>query len=226
MKKYALFGVASLFMAMVVSAAADHGSSPSRKISEIHRQSKLLIRKTAVSVICSSTDYKSDCSTSLGSVTSRDPRNLIRSAFDLAIISIRSGVDRGMIDLKSRADGDVRTRDALNSCRELMDAAIDDLQKTRDKFRGFLFTRLSDFVEDLRVWLSGSITYQQTCIDGFEGIDSEAAAVMERIMRKGQHLTSNGLAIASNLDNLLKAFRIPIPFLKVHTRYTLSKLIV
>ncbi|VVB11270.1 unnamed protein product [Arabis nemorensis] len=209
MKKYALFGIVSLFMAMVVSAVAYHDSTPSRKAAEIHRQSKLLIRKTAVNVICSSTDYKSDCATSLASVRSPDPRNLIRSAFDLAIISIRSGVNRGMIDLKSRSDADVRTRDALNSCRELMDAAIEDLHKTREKFRGFLFTRFSDFVEDLCVWLSGSITYQQTCIDGFEGIDSEAAAIMERLMRKGQHLTSNGLAIASNLDNLLKAFRIP-----------------
>ncbi|KAF3573926.1 hypothetical protein F2Q69_00060032 [Brassica cretica] len=119
-----------------------------------------------------------------------------------------------MTDIESRADADVRTRDALNSCWELMDFAIDDLLKTRDTFKGFLFTRLSDFIDDLLVWLSGSVTYQQTCIDGFEGIDSIAAEIMEMVMRKGQHLTSNGLAIASNLDALLKIFRIPIPFLR------------
>ncbi|CAH2078929.1 unnamed protein product [Thlaspi arvense] len=213
-KKYALIGVASLFLAMIVCAKADEDSSPRRKTAEIHRESKLMITKTTVSIICSSTDYKQDCTSSLGTVSSPDPRNLIRAAFDLAIASVRSGIDRGMVDLKSRADADVHTRNALNSCRELMDDAIDDIRKTRDKFRGFMFTRLSDFIEDLRVWLSGSITFQQTCIDGFEGIDSEAAAVMERVMRKGQHLTSNGLAIASNLDELLKAFSIPLPFLK------------
>ncbi|KAG7620650.1 Pectinesterase inhibitor domain [Arabidopsis suecica] len=214
MKKYVLLGVTALIMAMVICVEANDGNSPSRKMEEVHRESKLMITKTTVSIICASTDYKQDCTTSLATVRSPDPRNLIRSAFDLAIISIRSGIDRGMIDLKSRADADMHTREALNTCRELMDDAIDDLRKTRDKFRGFLFTRLSDFVEDLCVWLSGSITYQQTCIDGFEGIDSEAAVMMERVMRKGQHLTSNGLAIAANLDKLLKAFRIPFPFLR------------
>ncbi|CAH8326259.1 unnamed protein product [Eruca vesicaria subsp. sativa] len=213
-KSFALLGIASLFMAMAIRAETNEGGSPSRKNTEIHRGSKLMITKTAVSVICSSTDYKQDCIASLETVKSLDPRNLIRAAFDLAIISIRSGIDRGMIDIKSRADADVRTRDALNSCRELMDFAIDDLLKTRDTFKGFLFTRLSDFIDDLLVWLSGSITYQQTCIDGFEGIDSIAAEIMERVMRKGQHLTSNGLAIASNLNALLKIFRIPLPFLR------------
>ncbi|XP_010449868.1 PREDICTED: LOW QUALITY PROTEIN: putative pectinesterase/pectinesterase inhibitor 43 [Camelina sativa] len=213
MKKYVVLGVAVLIIAMVICVEADDGSIPSRKTEEIHRESKLVITKTAVSIICASTDYKEDCTSSLATVRSPDPRSLIRGAFDLAILSIRSGIDRGLIDLKKRADADMHTREALNTCRELMDDAIDDLRKTRDRFRGFLFTRLPDFVEDLCVWLSGSITYQQTCIDGFEGIDSEAAMMMERVLRKGQHLTSNGLAIASNLDNLLKAFRIPIPFL-------------
>jgi len=222
MNKYVLLGVTALIMAMVICVEANDGNSPSRKMEEVHRESKLMITKTTVSIICASTDYKQDCTTSLATVRSPDPRNLIRSAFDLAIISIRSGIDRGMIDLKSRADADMHTREALNTCRELMDDAIDDLRKTRDKFRGFLFTRLSDFVEDLCVWLSGSITYQQTCIDGFEGIDSEAAVMMERVMRKGQHLTSNGLAIAANLDKLLKAFRIPFPFLRVHSCHSLS----
>ncbi|CAN8274989.1 unnamed protein product [Cochlearia groenlandica] len=214
MKNYAFFGITTLILAVVICAKADDHSTPSRKIAEIHRESKLMITKTTVSIICSSTDYKQECSASLATIRSPDPRNLIRSAFDLAIVAVRSGMDKGMIDLKGRADADVHTRDALISCRELMDDAIEDLRKTRDKFKGFLFTRLSDFVEDLTVWLSGSITYQQTCIDGFEGIDSEAAVIMERIMRKAQHLTSNGLAIASNLDNLFKAFRIPFPFLK------------
>ncbi|XP_010434900.1 PREDICTED: putative pectinesterase/pectinesterase inhibitor 43 [Camelina sativa] len=213
MKKYVVLGVAVLIIATVICVEADDGSIPSRKTEEIHRESKLVITKTAVSIICASTDYKEDCTSSLATVRSPDPRSLIRGAFDLAILSIRSGIDRGLIDLKKRADADMHTREALNTCRELMDDAIDDLRKTRDRFRGFLFTRLPDFVEDLCVWLSGSITYQQTCIDGFEGIDSEAAMMMERVLRKGQHLTSNGLAIASNLDNLLKAFRIPIPFL-------------
>ncbi|KAG2256120.1 hypothetical protein Bca4012_093189 [Brassica carinata] len=214
MKRFAFLGITSLFMTMALCAEADEGSSPSRKPEEIHRGSKLMITKTAVSIICSSTDYKQECIASLETVKSPDPRNLIRAAFDLAIISIRSGINRGMTDIESRADADVRTRDALNSCWELMDFAIDDLLKTRDTFKGFLFTRLSDFIDDLLVWLSGSVTYQQTCIDGFEGIDSIAAEIMEMVMRKGQHLTSNGLAIASNLDALLKIFRIPIPFLR------------
>ncbi|XP_023635354.1 putative pectinesterase/pectinesterase inhibitor 43 [Capsella rubella] len=213
MKKYVLLGATALIIAMVICVEADDGSSPSRKIEEIHRESKLVITRTAVSIICASTDYKEDCTSSLATVRTPDPRTIIRASFDLAMLSIRSGIDRGLIDLKSKADADVHTREALNTCRELMDDAIDDLRKTRDRFRGFLFTRLPDFVEDLCVWLSGSITYQQTCIDGFEGIDSEAAMMMEKVMRKGQHLTSNGLAIASNLDSLLKAFRIPIPFL-------------
>ncbi|KAJ0251191.1 putative pectinesterase/pectinesterase inhibitor 43 [Hirschfeldia incana] len=213
-KSFALLGITSLYMVMAICAGANEGSGPSRKTEEIHRGSKLMIKKTAVSVICSSTDYKQDCIETLETVRSLDPRNLIRAVFDLAIISIRSGINRAMIDIKSRADADVRTRDALNSCWELMDFAIDDLLKTRDTFKGFLFTRLSDFIDDLLVWLSGSVTYQQTCIDGFEGIDSVSAEIMEMVMRKGQHLTSNGLAIASNLDALLKTFRIPIPFLR------------
>ncbi|KAL0716706.1 hypothetical protein Bca4012_066028 [Brassica carinata] len=116
-------------MAIAICAEADEGSSPSRKTEGIHRGRKLMITKTAVSVICSSTDYKQDCIASLETVRSLDPRNLIRAAFDLAIMSIRSGINRGMIDIKSRADADMHTRDALNSCWELMNFAIDDLLK-------------------------------------------------------------------------------------------------
>ncbi|XP_010524549.1 PREDICTED: putative pectinesterase/pectinesterase inhibitor 43 [Tarenaya hassleriana] len=212
-KKYAVIvGVSSFLVVTMFIGTAVMSSGSGGHERAIKAGNKLVV-KTAVNVICSSTDYKETCVASLETVRSPDPRNLIKSAFEFAIKSIQKGINQAAIDLRMRAKSDRRTREALENCVELMENSVEDLRKSNEKFAGFAFTRLRDIAEDLGVWLSGAITYQQTCIDGFEGIDSDAAEIMERIFKTAQQLTSNGLAIATNLDNLLKFFHIPIPFL-------------
>lgn len=57
---------------------------------------------------------------------------------------------------------------ALDNCEELMNDAIDDLKKSFKQVGEFELSKLNDYVANLRIWLSATITYQQTCLDGFE----------------------------------------------------------
>jgi pectinesterase len=56
---------------------------------------------------------------------------------------------------------------ALQNCKELLGCAIDNLNTSFHKLGGFDMTNFNKAVDDLRTWLSATLTYQGTCLDGF-----------------------------------------------------------
>lgn len=56
---------------------------------------------------------------------------------------------------------------------------------------------------NLRIWLSATITYQQTCLDGFENTAGPAGQKMREILTLSSQLTSNGLAMVTSLSSIL-----------------------
>lgn len=205
-KKCIIAGViTALLVVMVVSVAimmSKHESGP-HKIADVQiRTSK------AVQEVCAPTDYKETCVSSLmkASPNSTQPLDLIKLGFDITIRSIKDGIKKASEELKAKADSEHETREALELCEMLMIDATDDLKKCFDNFDGFSITQAEDFVEDLRVWLSGSIAYQQTCMDTFEEIKSSHAQDMHKIFKTSKELTSNGLAMITNISSLLGEF--------------------
>lgn len=112
---------------------------------------------------------------------------------------------------QARTDKDPRIQDALENCRELLEFSINDLQKSFHAFGSLDVTRLNDYVTDLKTWLSGAITYQQTCLDGFENTTGDTGEQMKKYLKLSGELTSNGLAIITELSKALSSYNVHSP---------------
>ncbi|KAF5465446.1 hypothetical protein F2P56_015455 [Juglans regia] len=209
-KKYAIIGVSSLLLVAMVAAVAvgatrnkADGSSKSDGNGEVSTSMK------AVKAICQPTDYKETCEKSLSSAAGNvtDPKELIKIGFHVTVQEIHAAIANSTT-LKNLAK-DPRASQALENCKELLDYAIDDLQESFNKIGAFDVSKLDDYVADLQVWLSGAITYEQTCLDGFENTTGDAGDKMKEVLKTTQELTKNGLAMVTEISNVLTNLQIP-----------------
>ncbi|CAH8358388.1 unnamed protein product [Eruca vesicaria subsp. sativa] len=202
-KKCIIAGVISaLLVIMVVSVAVITNRQASR---DCTKEADVNIKMTskAVQAICEPTDFKDTCVTSFmkASPNSTEPLDLIKLSLHITIQSIKDGIKKSSHELKAKADND--TKESLELCETLMNDATDDLKKCFDNFSGFSVDKIESFVQDLRVWLSGSISYQQTCMDAFEEIKSHLTEDMKTIFKPSKELTSNSLAMVTSMSSIL-----------------------
>ncbi|KAK4424589.1 putative pectinesterase/pectinesterase inhibitor 28 [Sesamum alatum] len=67
---------------------------------------------------------------------------------------------------------------------------------------------MDDLLLELKIWLSGAITHQETCLDGFEGVPGEAGEKMKVYLTKAMQMTSNALAMMAELSTYIKSLGI------------------
>ncbi|WOL10347.1 hypothetical protein Cni_G19102 [Canna indica] len=97
----------------------------------------------------------------------------------------------------------------IKNCKELLDYAIGELRNSVDKFSNLEVAKMDDIVDDLKVWLSAAVTYQETCLDGFQNTSGDAAASMTKALNSSSMLTSNTLAIVDQMSTVLTSFQLP-----------------
>lgn len=157
----------------------------------------------AIKELCQPTDYQESCQESLSNANSTDPKELIRMGFQAAITEIEK-VIANSTTLKELVMGRPRAKQALENCQEVMGYAIDDLNNSFKQMGEFDVDKYEEYVENLKIWLAGTITYQQTCLDGFIKTRGESGEKMRELLKTSQELTSNALAMVSELDLSLK----------------------
>ncbi|CAN6818347.1 hypothetical protein HID58_053433 [Brassica napus] len=197
-QKCLVAGSVSAVLVIMVASVAVITSKNSPNDNQIRQTTK------AVKAVCAPTDYKDICLKSImdASPNSTEPLELIKLAINVTIESINQGLKKASIDVKPKTDEDPEAKDAFELCEKLMFDAIDDLKKCVN--RGFSATQIVGFVEDLRVWLSGAIAFQQTCIDSFKEIKSNTLMIdMRKIFKPSKRLTSNSLAMVTELSTIL-----------------------
>ncbi|VVA96750.1 unnamed protein product [Arabis nemorensis] len=190
--------VSGLLVIMVVSVAVVTSKhSPKGDENEIRKTTK------AVQAVCEPTDYKETCFNSLMNAEPKntEPLDLIKLSFNVTIKSIHESLKKASGDVKAKASKDPAAKGAFELCEKVMIDAIDDLQKSFN--RGFSLARIEYYVEDLRVWLSGSIAFQQTCMDSFEEIRSNLMQDMINIFKTSKELSSNSLAMVTGISSLV-----------------------
>ncbi|XP_077225970.1 putative pectinesterase/pectinesterase inhibitor 21 [Tasmannia lanceolata] len=213
-KKMAIIGISSLILvAMVVAVTVGvskyHTTGNTAKASdggsgEIHSSMK------AIKAICQPTDYKQACVDSLSSASNgntTDPKELVKLAFKVTIDKVKEALAHSQV-LKD-AEKDPRSSKALENCKELMGYAIDDLKSSLNNLGEFDLSKLKELMEDLKIWLSASATYQDTCLDGFDNTTGPAGASMKKALVGASELTSNSLAIVSELSTVLGDLKLP-----------------
>lgn len=213
-KKIAIISVSSLILvAMVVAVTVGINNAPYEEHGEGDQGSKttpeISSSTKAIQAICQPTDYKETCEKSLmaeaGNTT--DPKELVKVGFKIATRSLNEAI-RNSTTLQELSK-DPRTNQALQNCRELLEYAIDDLNESFERIGTFQMSKLDEFVADLKIWLSGALTYEQTCLDGFENTTGDAGTRMQEFLKSAQEMTTNGLGIVNELSTILGSLQIP-----------------
>ncbi|KAL5781981.1 hypothetical protein ACOSP7_007010 [Xanthoceras sorbifolium] len=179
-----MISVICLFLVAAVAALAiglksvSGGQKPKAESGEISTSSKV------ITALCQPTDYKETCINSLKSANTSDPKKLIQLGFQVTVNALKEAM-KNSSSLKDSAK-DSRTSQALEDCEELMDSAIDDIQNSFD---------------------NGAVTFEESCLDEFENITNyDAGEKMRNILQASRELTSNGLAMVSEISSILTTF--------------------
>lgn len=212
-KKIAVMGISSLILVALVVAVAvgvSRKQSESEHAGDGDGTAQIQTSTKAVTQICQPTDYKQACVDSLSEATetnTTDPKELIQIAIRSTIEKVRKAFDES--ELLKEAAKDPRTSKALDDCKELMEYSLDDLRASLKKLGAFDVTKIDDLIDDIMTWLSGSLTYQETCLDGFEGTQGDTSEKMKKILKGSHELTSNLLAIVSEISSALSSLDLP-----------------
>ncbi|XP_073147106.1 probable pectinesterase/pectinesterase inhibitor 58 [Henckelia pumila] len=200
-KKIAIVSVCSLVLVAMVVALTIGSLDTENSAANVDVSSS----QKAIQNICQSTDYQQTCVDSFkasGNETS-DPKELIEIAFNSAIKYIDEAVKNSSVIEQLQTDP--RAKSALQTCRELADHAISDLKRSFDKFNGFDASNFDGMLNDLKIWLSGAITHQETCLDGFEEVPGDAGDRMRQALTTAMQLTSNSLAMVAEVSTVIES---------------------
>ncbi|CAO2838363.1 unnamed protein product [Amaranthus hypochondriacus] len=159
----------------------------------------------AVHAICSPTDYKEVCVHSLGSVSKNNQsatlNDYIQAAIKSNVDAIRQSIDKSELIRKNAKDP--LNKMSFDDCKELLELSINELQIVLNHTD---FSTLKEMEHEIKNWLSATISYQQSCIDGIE--KSDLKEEMSKGLDLASKLSSNMLAIMSEIDTILTSFGI------------------
>lgn len=205
-RRIAIIGISSfLLVAMVVavtvgvslnngqSSLASGNKGGSHEVSATMR---------AIKSICQPTDFKEECVNSLHSEAGNttDPKRLIQVGFKVAMQHLSEAAKKSVV--LQELEKDPRASKALGQCKDLMENAVDDLKHSFEKLGEFDISKFDQMLMDLKVWLSATITYQETCLDGFHNTTGDAAEKMKKALKTSMRLSSNGLAMVSEISSV------------------------
>ncbi|KAL3641932.1 hypothetical protein CASFOL_012747 [Castilleja foliolosa] len=197
-KKVVVAGLASILLVAAVVAVAIGVSK--KNADGITTSTK------AVDAVCSPTDYKETCKKSLANANTTDPRELIEAAFNATINDIANAVKNSA--LLKEAEKDESTKGAFNVCDEVLGTAVDDLKRSVEKISELDASKMNEFVESLKTWLSAVITNQETCIDAFENTTGDTGEKMKALLKTAKEMSSNGLAMVTDITSLLSSLNL------------------
>ncbi|KAL2923005.1 putative pectinesterase/pectinesterase inhibitor 21 [Bienertia sinuspersici] len=163
----------------------------------------------AAKSVCHIVEYRRACERTLAHAHTSEPKKLVQTTFNAAIEKLETALANSTT-IKPPED-DRRGEGALETCKELMEYAVADLKRSIDQMGRFGMHKQDEQVENMRIWLSGAMTYQETCIDAFENTTQVIRDKMKTLLNTSRELTSNGLDVASGLTTILQSLNVSAP---------------
>ncbi|KAF8059356.1 hypothetical protein N665_1230s0021 [Sinapis alba] len=99
--------------------------------------------------------------------------------------------------------GKKREKAAVVDCVEVIGDSVDELSRTLGVLK-HLRRSASEFrwqMSNAQTWASAALTDDDTCLDGFQGIDGEVKSEVKKWMTKVARVTSNALYMINQLDD-------------------------
>ncbi|EAY94388.1 hypothetical protein OsI_16156 [Oryza sativa Indica Group] len=204
-QKFLLGGVGAILVVAVVVGVVATVTRSGNKAGDnftVPGEANLATSGKSVESLCAPTLYKESCEKTLTTATSgtENPKEVFSTVAKSALESIKSAVE------KSKAIGEAKTSDSMTEsaredCKALLEDSVDDLRGMIEMAGGdvkVLFSRS----DDLEHWLTGVMTFMDTCADGFA--DEKLKADMHSVLRNASELSSNALAITNTLGAIFK----------------------
>ncbi|KAF6173821.1 hypothetical protein GIB67_003822 [Kingdonia uniflora] len=197
-------------MVVAVAVSVNNNKDSSSDSNKAGQSTEIKASMKAINAICEPTDYRQTCVDSLSKAAGNetDPKELIKVGFTVAMEQIKNAVKKSVV--LQKLEKDPRSIQALRNCHELMDSAVSDLCSSFDQLGQLDLSKVHELMANLKVWLSATITYQQTCMDGFENTTGTAGEKMRQALNTSSQITSNGLAIVTGFSTLLTTLEIPL----------------
>lgn len=193
-KRYAIIGISSVVLVGIVLVFTIGIIGNQNKVGS--KEKHIALSKKTILDICHAVDFRDACVNNLPFKPLRsdhDVRDLLRTGFEIAMTHLRVASKRALsLGLLHR---EPLIRGALSGCSELTDMAISDLQRSVDKFVNHEIGAFARIINDLLFWVSGAMTYQETCLDGFVYTNGLLGQHMRLALKTGMELTTNALAM-------------------------------
>ncbi|XP_078444819.1 putative pectinesterase/pectinesterase inhibitor 45 [Wolffia australiana] len=214
-KKRIIIGSSSVALLLVVVvgvvASLQVFSNDDSSDGTANSSSGLRTTTRTIEAVCSSTDYKHTCVSSLSkafnssSSGSSDiqPKDLLNAVVSAAADEVSAAFKRA----KAIKIDDPKIKGAVEDCEQLYGYAKDELLQSLKNVVNSSMSQLPKREHDVKNWLSAVMSYQQTCIDGFP--EGELKTKMEKAMTTAKQLTSNALAIVAQASSLLSMLDLP-----------------
>uniref|UniRef100_A0A803LLT4 Pectinesterase inhibitor domain-containing protein n=1 Tax=Chenopodium quinoa TaxID=63459 RepID=A0A803LLT4_CHEQI len=204
-KKIAFIGISSLMMLGMVVAVTigikDTGNGGKYNDDD----DGLATSSKAARSVCHVVEHRHACERTLAHVHTSDPNKIVQTTFNAAVVKLEGALAKSS-SIKVKKD-DPRTAGALETCKEAMEYAIGDLKRSIDQMGHFDLRKKDECVENMRVWLSSSMTFLETCIDAFENTTGDAEEKMKSMLNAPRELTCNSMDVATELYTIFKSLK-------------------
>ncbi|OMO86403.1 Pectinesterase, catalytic [Corchorus olitorius] len=172
-----------------------------------------------INSVCNVTLYPDACSSSIAAslkTSSSNETNPNPGPERIFTLSLQVALDELIrlsslpkkIISNSTATSDPLLRGALENCETLFKDAADYINESISsvqlgKGEKFVFPQAK--INDIKTWLSSAITNQETCLDGLVEAANDTVLLqqVESAVRNSTEFSSNSLAIASNIINIM-----------------------
>ncbi|GLT98826.1 hypothetical protein SLE2022_163060 [Rubroshorea leprosula] len=93
-----------------------------------------------------------------------------------------------------------KERSALSDCVEQMATTVDELSRTLGELKHLRGETFQWQMSNAETWVSAALTDEDTCLDGFDGVDGQLKSDVKRKITNVAKITSNALYMINRLD--------------------------
>ncbi|KAL5060755.1 hypothetical protein RYX36_032359 [Vicia faba] len=174
---------------------------------------EIQVQQRSVQIVCQNAEDKKLCHDTLKSVSGidcADPKAYIAAAVKAttdSVIKAFNMSDRLTTEYGSKDNG---IKMALDDCKDLLEFAMDSLEMSTNLVRDNNIQGVHSQSPDIRNWLSAVISYQQSCMEGFDDAKDGEKKIKQQFQIESldriQKITGVALDIVSGLSNILEQF--------------------
>jgi len=183
-------------------------------IAVVHKKNgepEVVEHQKAVKTMCQNTEDQKLCHDTLSSVKDADPKAYLGAAVEATTNSAIKALNMSDRLAVERGSNSAGIKMALDDCKDLLQSALDSLEASANLLKSNNIQGISDQSPDFRNWLSSVISYQQSCMDGFDDDKDGEKEIKEILQSQGNldemgKLTGIALDIAADLSKILEQF--------------------